>query len=173
MIWSRCNLMGWEQLEVTRKGLYVAGKELEVWWVELKVAAAKIVVWLSIKFQSFNWVFLVLACGMFSLQWLTRCTKTICTGRWHRDWQWQIYIHWCFGINIEDCDNMWTRWLLTVDSIPADDRTSFYNLQSTWQKTPPLYNNQVFSNKALQELDDMAKTHLDHAWPFFGAEGQQ
>ena len=63
--------------------------------------------------------------------------------------------------------------MLTVDSIPADDRSSFYNLRSTWQKTPPLYNNQVFSNKALQELDDMVETQLDPAWLFFGAEGQQ
>ena len=38
---------------------------------------------------------------------------------------------------------------------------------------PPLYNNHVFSNKALQELDDMVETQLDPAWLFFGAEGQQ
>ena len=57
------------------------------------------------------------------------------------------------------------------DSIPADDRSSFYSLRATWQKTPPLYNNQVFSNEALQELDDMVKTQLDPAWPFVGAGG--
>ena len=51
----------------------------------------------------------------WNLKWLTRCTNMICTGRWHRDWQWQIYIDVSGPTlrivtirRLDDC------WLLTV-----------------------------------------------------------